>query len=159
MAVNEEYGALCVRTSRAVSEPNRWRRVDLCLLLLPRIIAGSSCHFSNVYNSARGWRRQYGWVSSYFFSRMARTSCPVKQSLEDHSDVLVLGCFYHFSRCITTLNCISANCLPSVCGRRRAKLNAWWRAAGASRRPHTFTKGKLCHCYKYSAKGASSGLS
>ena len=153
MAVHKEYEALCVWTSRAVPEPKCRRWVVLHMPLSPRFNIGSSCHFYNVYNGVHGRWRQYGWVSSSS-SRMARTSCPVKWSLEDPSDIRVLGCFYHFSQVYYHVEWYFCK----VCERRCAKLDAWWRATGASRGPDTFTKGKLCHCYKHSAKGVSSGL-
>ena len=155
MAAHEEYIVLGVQTSRAVPEPKRWRWVLLCLPLSPRIIVCSSCRFSNVYNAACGWRWWYEWVSSSSSSRMARTSCPVKWSLEDPSDILALSCFYHFSW-VHYHVVFQQNYLPSVCERICAKLNAWWHAPGASR---MFTKGKLCHCYKHSVKGVSNWLS
>ena len=157
MAVHEEYGALRVRTSRAVPEPKRWRWVVLRLLLSSRIIVGSSCRFSNFFNGARGWRRRYGWVSSSS-SRMATTSVQCSEALKTFRHTSYSFLIFQsgaLPRWIVFLQIAS----PSVRGRRCAKLSAWWRAAGVSRRPDTFTKRKLCHCYKHSEKGVSSGLS
>ena len=65
------------------------------------------------------------------------------------------------------LDLLSSECEAELCafedlplvGDDSAQVNAWKFATGASRRPGRFDKWKLCHCYKYSAKGTSNELS